>query len=70
MKLILGSIKTLPAINKETSKGENKSRFLNKKGNQKVIKSTLNYDDEKLLILLVQERRSLWDFSIPLDVNE
>lgn len=64
MKLILGTIKMLSAINKQR---ENESRSLNKRDNRRAMKSTLNYDDEELLILSVQERRPLWDFTIPLE---
>ncbi|KYN02042.1 hypothetical protein ALC62_07156, partial [Cyphomyrmex costatus] len=42
------------------------NRSLNKR-DQRATRSTLNYDDEKLLILSVQERRPLWDFTIPLE---
>lgn len=66
MKLILGTIKILSAINKEASQGENESRSPNKRDNQRAMKSTLNYDDEELFILSVRERRPLWDFTIPL----
>ncbi|XP_020297427.1 uncharacterized protein LOC109861967 [Pseudomyrmex gracilis] len=46
--------------------GKNESRFYNKKAKRKTVKS-LNYDDEELLILSVQEKRPLWDFTIPLE---
>ncbi|KMQ85870.1 hypothetical protein RF55_15335 [Lasius niger] len=64
---IPGTIKRLSAINKEASQGKNESRSLNKRDNRRAMKSTLNYDDEELLILSVQERRPLWDFTIPLE---
>lgn len=57
----------LSATNKESSQGENESRYLNKKDNRRTMKSMLNYDDEELLILSVQERRPLWDYTIPLE---
>lgn len=66
MKLILGTMKILSA-NEETSQGRNESRSHNKRDNRKTVKSTLNYDDEELLILSVQERRPLWDFTVPLE---
>ncbi|XP_067203513.1 uncharacterized protein [Linepithema humile] len=64
---ITGTIKILSTINKEASQRENKTRSLNKRNNRKATKSTFNYDEEELLILSVQERRSLWDFTIPLE---
>lgn len=66
MKLILGTMKIL-SPNEETSQGRNESRSHNKRDNRKTVKSTLNYDDEELLILSVQERRPLWDFTVPLE---
>lgn len=33
---------------------------------KKRVKS-FNYDDEELVILAVQERRPLWDFTIPVE---
>ncbi|XP_020298222.1 uncharacterized protein LOC109862568 [Pseudomyrmex gracilis] len=65
IKLILRTIKIFLS-NKETSQGKNESRFHNKKAKRKTVKS-LNYDDEELLILSVQEKRPLWDFTIPLE---
>lgn len=63
MILILGIIKMLSPTNEEQDNNKNKSI---KKGDNQ-IKSTLNYDDEELLILSVQERRPLWDFTLPLE---
>ncbi|KYM77673.1 hypothetical protein ALC53_11683 [Atta colombica] len=56
-KNVSGSIKML---NKEVSQRKNK-RSLSKRGNQRgnqVIKSTLNYDDEELLILSEKQKKS------------
>jgi len=57
MELILGTVKILSALNKEASQRENETS-LNRKDKHRIMKSTLNYDDEELLILSVQERRS------------
>jgi len=60
MNLILGTIEILSVSNKEILQGKNENRSLNKKNNWRAnVKSTLNYDDEELLILSVQERRPL-----------
>lgn len=60
--MILGTITTLSSNELQAEK-ENRSH----NERDKIAKSTLNYDDEELLILLVQERRPLWDFTIPLE---
>ncbi|XP_011858829.1 PREDICTED: uncharacterized protein LOC105556356 [Vollenhovia emeryi] len=57
----------LSAIDKKALQKENDSRSLNKRHDRRAMKSTLNYDDEEVLILSVQERRPLWDFTIPLE---
>lgn len=57
----------LSETNKDTSQKENDSTSLNKKDDRRVTKSSSNYDIEELLILSVQERRPLWDFTIPLE---
>jgi len=66
IELILGTVKILSALNKEASQRENEIS-LSRRNKQRTMKSTLNYDDEELLILSVQERRPLWDFTIPLE---
>lgn len=66
MKLILGTIKILSPVNRETQ-AKNENRSLNKKEANRRSKCTLNYDDEELLILSVQERRPLWDFTAPVE---
>lgn len=55
MKLILGTIKILSPVNRETQ-AKNENRSLNKKEANRRSKCTLNYDDEELLILSVQEK--------------
>ncbi|XP_071579124.1 uncharacterized protein [Temnothorax nylanderi] len=63
---IPGTITMLPAINKEAQR-ENESRSVNNRNNRKTTRFVVNYDDEELLILSVQERRPLWDYTIPLE---
>ncbi|XP_072750755.1 uncharacterized protein [Anoplolepis gracilipes] len=65
-KNIPGTIKILSPVNRETQ-GENENRSFNKKEANRRSKCTVNYDDEELLILSVQERRPLWDFTVPLE---
>lgn len=66
IQLILGTITMLPAINKEAQR-ENESIFENNRNNRNTARCVVNYDDEELLILSVQERRPLWDYTIPLE---
>jgi len=66
MKLILGTIKILSPVNREIQ-AKNENRSLNKKEANRRSKCTLNYDDEELLILSVQEKRPLWDFTVPVE---
>jgi len=55
------------SANKEPLQENLINRSFNKRERDgRIIKSTLSCDDEELLILSVQERRSLWDFTIPL----
>ncbi|XP_039304217.1 uncharacterized protein LOC120359192 [Solenopsis invicta] len=56
---------TITTLSSNELQAEKENRSHNER--DKIAKSTLNYDDEELLILLVQERRPLWDFTIPLE---
>jgi len=56
------------SANKEPLQENLINRSFNKRERDgRIIKSALSCDDEELLILSVQERRPLWDFTIPLE---